>query len=451
LLTHIPPRRYGDAELLHPACYSTKGEGAADKIHPASLAGKPVVEVEEVDTKAIIAELSRYVFKYGTDRAKTRAMLCSITHNAIHDRFLEARDLLLMSHLQDTISTVGDTSTMILFNRMMVTLGLAAFRSGRIWEAHQCLTEIASNRVRELLAQGVNSGKFVGSDRNGEAEKAERRRQVPYHQHINTDLIEVVHLISAMLVEVPNMASEKPDTRRRVISRHFRKHMEGYERQAFVGPPENPRDFVMNASRSLSGGNWKGCFDMLESLDVWKLVAGQGSHEQIKKVLEKEIKEQGLRTFMFAFASNYDTISLDSLVEKFDLSKQSVHSIVSKMMISKEVTGQWDGPTNTININKVEHSRLQTLALQYCEKVSQLCDSNEKLLDSRSGVYGFQEKDFYANNWKDAGRNSRNVRGGYRANQRGGMRGVVGGGGRGGGAGGGGGGGGGGQRRQQWQ
>jgi len=49
-------------------------------------------------------KLCNYIYtKDSTDRLRTRAILCHIYHHALHDRWFQARDLMLMSHLQDTI------------------------------------------------------------------------------------------------------------------------------------------------------------------------------------------------------------------------------------------------------------------------------------------------------------------------------------------------------------
>jgi translation initiation factor 3 subunit C len=58
---------------------------------------------ENISSASNLEQLCTYIYQYGSDRQKTRAMLCHIYHHAIHDRFLDARDLLLMSHLQETI------------------------------------------------------------------------------------------------------------------------------------------------------------------------------------------------------------------------------------------------------------------------------------------------------------------------------------------------------------
>lgn len=52
----------------------------------------------------IMSQLCKYIYSKDTsDRIRTRAMLCHIYHHALHDRWFEARDLILMSHLQETI------------------------------------------------------------------------------------------------------------------------------------------------------------------------------------------------------------------------------------------------------------------------------------------------------------------------------------------------------------
>jgi translation initiation factor 3 subunit C len=392
--------KYGEVTMLHPACVSNdKGCMDFSIAHPAAVSGKPVLDDAEsasanVDWTELMKKLCTFVYKHGTDQAKKRAIICHVFHHALHDRFLEARDLLLMSHLQENIYSVGEVSTMILFNRMMVTLGMCAFREGRVWEAHQCLGEVCSGRVRELLAQGVSMGRF--SDKTPEQEKAEKRRQVPYHQHINLDLLEACHLISAMLLEVPNMAaSVAGDTgrRSRPISRTFRKYHDIYDHQVFTGPPEQTRDFVMRASKALMKGDWKTCVDLVTNLDVWQLVPGEDSAESIKTMMAGKIKLEGLRTYLFAFSAQYDSLSLSQLCGMFEMTKNEVHSVVSKMMINRELYASWDQPTETIVLRKVEPNTLQVMALQFAEKAASLVEANERLLDAQSG-------NFSNNDWK---------------------------------------------------
>ncbi|KAF9264223.1 eukaryotic translation initiation factor 3 subunit 8 [Marasmius fiardii PR-910] len=332
-------------------------------------------------TSGLIHGLCVYLYKSGNSLFRTRAMLSHIYHYALHNDFHTSRDMLLMSHLQESIHS-ADVATQILYNRTVVQLGLCAFRLGLIKESQTMLQDIfTTQRVKELLAQGVHQQRYQAL--TPEQEKADKQRQLPFHMHINTELLEAAFLVSSMLVEIPLLASiDSEESKRKAISKPFRRLLDFADRQVFTGPPESTRDHIMQASKALQDGEWEKCRDLIQSIKIWSLMPEAAS---VKEMLARRIQEQGLRTYLFTYAPHYSTLSLSLLSRTFNLPLRTVTSIVSKMIWNEELSASLDQSGGVIVFHRIEVSRHQQLALLIAEKINAIADQNEKNLDNKMG------------------------------------------------------------------
>ncbi|EEQ92009.1 Translation initiation factor 3 subunit c [Blastomyces dermatitidis] len=370
------------------------------------------------DVPALVKTLCDYLFAHSDGIIRARAMLCQIYFLALHDKYHRARDLMLMSHLTENISNF-DVSTQILFNRTLVQIGLCAFRAGLVYEAQNILSEVCgSGRQKELLAQGIIMQRY--SSVSPEQEKLERQRQLPFHMHINLELLECIYLTSSMFLEVPLMAqtSSSPELKRRIISKTFRRMLDYNERQVFNGPPENTRDGVIMSAKALAAGDWKKASATLNSIKIWDLMA---QPDKIKVMLGEQIQEEGLRTYLFTYAPFYDSLSISTLSDMFELSPKKIAAIVSRMISHEELAAALDQVNDAIIFRKgVELSRLQSQIVTLADKSMSLLEANEKTLEQRTQgmANAFQ---------RDPGHGGRGGRGGGRGG-RGGGRGGGGGG-----------------------
>ena len=360
---------------------------------------------------ATLKRLSLLIYRHGDGRQKARAMLCEIFNDGLRGDFRHGRDLMLMSRLQENISQM-DISTQILFNRAMAQLGLASFRLGMFAEAQACLGEMyLGGRVRELLAQGVTQSRF--HERSVEQEKLERRRQMPFHMHINLELLESVHLTCSMLQETPYMANSM--RRARSSNKPFARLVDNYERQTFNGPPENVRDHVMAATRCMLNGEWRRAKDFILGLEVWALLPGdEADRAKVLDAVASRLKEEATRTYLFQFAAQYNSVSLEVISDMFDVSVKSAYGLVSRMIIDEELRGACDEPTKTVVMAHVEPSALQRLAMTFAEKCAVLLDANERALELHVGTGGAQLFDYEEESGGGPGSNRRGGRGGGR-------------------------------------
>jgi translation initiation factor 3 subunit C len=338
--------------------------------------------------KSKVIDMCLFLYAHGDPRQKTRALLLHVFFLASHDWFAKARDLLLMSHIQDKINEC-DVSTRSLFNRSMAQLGLCSFRTGHYRQALDCLSDLQDTKhVKELLSQGTRQIKMSNSNLSPAEQKAqqeqiklEKKRQYPFHMHINLDMLESVHLIGGMFSELDNIALDRQVDNLTVGKQRqkdkFRRQYERHHRASFNAPPESTRDLIMHATDALKAGKWRATMKHLNALRMWMYVPNAA---KVKANLAETVKQTALRMYLLIFGSSYISFSLQALVDQFELKKSVITRITSKMMVVGDLEAVWDQPSQTLTMNTALPTRLQKAALKYSNKIVQFVEDNDKLL-----------------------------------------------------------------------
>lgn len=77
----------------------------------------------------------------------------------------------------------------------------------------------------------------------------------------------------------------------------------------------------MAAARALSRGDWEKAYTFITALKMWALVPNS---DGVKAMLKGKLQEEGLRTYLFTYSTQYKALSLDQLCKMFCLPVKKV-------------------------------------------------------------------------------------------------------------------------------
>lgn len=204
--------------------------------------------------------------------------------------------------------------------------------------------------------------------------------------HINLQLLDVIYLTAAMLLEIPHIAENQFCVNKKVLSKNFKKLIDTYDAKAFVLAPENYRDNIVLAAKQLHKSNWREALDL-----VFQIKQVQKSSEfneaKLKDALTAKFKEAALKAFLCRGTKTYESFSVESLLRQFELPKARLYQIISKMIVKNKLQAHFDTKQELLIVDTQSNdtNELQQLSTQYVDKLELMVENNERLIDMISG------------------------------------------------------------------
>jgi translation initiation factor 3 subunit C len=279
------------------------------------------------------------VFAHGTKREKASAILLRAFIAASHHDIITAKRL-IASDLFDLV-TVSDVSLQIQYNRAIAMVGVAAFANGDVHDAYNLLTDLCtSSRLRELLAQGVSraatmQGNQPRDEKAIEQEKSEKRRLLPYHIHMNIELIESAYSLSAMVLEISHLSqnlliSGSTGGSKRLAK--YKRHMDAYERQVYSGPPESAKDAIVVAGRALLNDDVEKAVGLVSGMRIWDMLPSTAKSTTIDL-----IRVAALETYILNNFHSHKSFDMNRLASLVGLSVPRVRTTVCRLIMTEQI------------------------------------------------------------------------------------------------------------------
>ena len=344
-------------EHLH---YQTEASSAALTRRVLEL--EPSAFNGAVNDGLLMRSLAREAATLGGLKEKATAILLLCFFLASREGNVSLCKRLLMCDMAEYLSN-SEIGTQIMYNRVIAAVGVAAFKAGDISEAHFFLSELCGNsKTRELLAQSTGRANV---EKTAEQEKAEKRRQLPYHMHMNVEAVELAHFLSAMFLEVPNICARSG----KIISRAYRKFVEYYDRAA-SGPPENYRETLALAGKAMVVGDIDRADDLIRNLDIWERLE---DGENVKIRVLAQLKTFALKTYLIANLQMHEAYRVSQLGQMFGMDDEQVRVETVGWILSGDLEGAaLDESRTNIVARKTRGNRLALIGSELTEKLQKL-------------------------------------------------------------------------------
>jgi len=148
-------------------------------------------------------------------------------------------------------------------------------------------------------------------------------------------------MISAMLLEITNIAENQYSVNKKIISKNFKKLIDQYDMKAFYLAPENYRDNIVFAAKALNKSNWRKAVDHIFSIKLIQKMP-EYKDEIFKNALVFRFKETALKAFLLRAAKSYQSFSFTSLEKIFEIERTQLFRIVKKMINRNEINAHFD-------------------------------------------------------------------------------------------------------------